>query len=682
MSGVRKLPALAGAIAALLLALPGSVAAQDAGLSKSQLVQVVVSSDPPAAKVATVRENCLSFEPTDRDWRDLRNLGASEELIEAAQACANRAQAVRIALSASRATTIAGDTTLVTVDLSRGGAPVPGQAVTLVGSGGPGNGARYSRTTNATGRAFFSIAAGETAGATRYAVSVAGLEVDGPTRITVTTVAAEPAAAQVVPALVELAEGDSVPALSIAVADRFGNAVPQTDVALTSGTGEDPPVLASGVTDADGTIRLSVTEAPEGETQTWQVRAGRTVLASVPVRITPRVAEAAAPPAVPPPAVQSVDDRAVAAGYASLEAGDPQAAEQSFRQALGITPRRADAQMGLGEALLAQGQADEAVTWFEFATRQSPGNADAWDGLGRAYAAEGRRQDASQAFERAREIDPSRADLQTEIADLSRSPGYLSASLWGGSTTGNLDPGGIRRAAFDVSISPVISVRGGWDRSLAPYSPELVRGYDEWDGWYAGGSVGYGSQQRFRTAIDIGQREQGFSPINDSVSITQNLYRLTQTFRFGEDRRSTKLAVGGYLGRWYDEDDWIVFARFKAPVSRQLSVVASGNYGQTIGTNWVETGRHSDKDGRFYAGVAWETARGFLLQPVVGVGSISSDRSEELSGALFDLIIEANVPLFRGAGIRGYLRHQSPPGSEAFTTFAIGLAYRLGWAGG
>jgi tetratricopeptide (TPR) repeat protein len=682
VSGSRKLAVLAAAVPALLIALPGALAAQDAGLSKSQLVQVVVSSDPPAAKLATVRENCLSFEPTDRDWRDLRNLGASEELIEAAQDCARRAQAVRIGLSASRATATAGDTTLLTVDLSRGGTPVAGQPVTLVGSGGPGNGARYSRTTNAGGRAFFSVAAGEAAGATRYTVSVAGLEVEGPTRITVTTVAAQPAVAEVDPASVEVAEGDSVPEFAITVADRFGNPVPEADVVLTGGTGEDPPVLASGVTDADGTIRVSVANPPAAEMQTWQVRADGAVLVSVPVRITPRVAEEAGPPAMPPPPVESADDRAVAAGYASLEAGDPQAAEQSFRQALGITPRRADAQMGLGEALLAQGRADEAVTWFEFATRQSPGNANAWDGLGRAYVAEGRRQDASRAFERAREIDPSREDLQTEIADLSRPPGYLSASLWGGSTSGNLDSGGIRRAAFDLSLSPVISLRGGWDRSLAPYSPELVRGYDEWDGWYAGGSVGYGSEQRFRTAIDIGQREQSFSPIDDSTSITQNLYRLTQTFRFGEDRRSTKLDVGGYLGRWYDEDDWIVFARFKAPVSRQLSVVASGNYGQTIGTNWVETGRHADKDGRVYAGVAWETAKGFLLQPVVGVGSVSSDRSEALSGTLFDLILEANVPIFRGAGIRGYLRHQNPPGSDAFTTFAIGLAYRLGWAGG
>ena len=168
--------ALAGAATlALLATIPGELAAQDTGLSKSELVRVVVSPDPAAQKLETVRTRCLSFEPTDGDWRDLRNLGATEELITAAQQCARDAQAVSVALNASQTTLPAGDTTMVTVDLTRGGSALSGQVLVLSGS----DGSRLSRTTNASGRAFFSLPAGERIGATRYTVSAAGTELQG-----------------------------------------------------------------------------------------------------------------------------------------------------------------------------------------------------------------------------------------------------------------------------------------------------------------------------------------------------------------------------------------------------------------------------------------------------------------------------------------------------------------------
>ncbi len=674
----------------LAMALPRELAAQDTGLSKSQLVRVVVSPDSPAEKLNTVRDRCLSFEPTEGDWNDLRNLGATEDLIAAAQQCAREARAIRVAINASRATVRAGDTALVTVDLSRSGSPLGGQSVILSGSGGAGDGARVSRTTNARGRAFFSLPAGERIGATRYTVSISGADLQGPTRITVTTVADVAALAAIDPPSLELAAGEPAPELQVSVRDRFGNPVGGVELELVAGAEPAAPLLGSAATDADGTAGLRVVgELPSG-VSTWEVRYGETVLASLPVQVASPVAAAAgvaaagvaAEAADLTPRAETVDDAAIQAGLARLAEGDPAAAEQSFRKALGISPRRTDAQKGLAEALLAQGEADEAITWFEFATRQNPGDADAWDGLGRAYSADGRRDDAATAFARAREIDPSREDLTSEIEDLGRPPGYVTGVLWGGSTSGNSESGGIRRAAFDASLSPVVSLWGGWDRSLAPRSPELVRGPDEWDGWYAGGSFSYGSGQRLETAIDLGQRTQKFGPIDESASLVQNVYRVTQTVRFSEKRRAAQVKVGGYLGRWFDRDDWIVFTRLKAPIGRQLSLVASGSYGETIGTNWVETGRHADKDGRVYAGVAWETARGLLVQPLVGAGSVSSERSDDLSGTLLDLMLEAAVPISKGAALTGFLRHQRPPGSEAYTTFALGLGFKVGWAGG
>jgi len=672
--------ALAGAIALMLPVIDAAeLIAQDTGLSKSELVRVVVSPDPAAQKLETVRARCLSFEPTDGDWRDLLNLGASEELIAAAQQCAREAQTVTVALNASRATVRAGDTTMVTVDLARAGSAISGQALVLSGS----DGTRYSRITNASGRAFFSLPAGEQVGATRYTVSVADIDLQGPTRITVTTVADVPALATVDPPTLALGAGESVPEIRVSVEDRFGNPVDGAELVLVAGTGAGAPVLATAATEADGTAGLQVAGEPPSDATTWEVRDGETVLASLPVQIEPaRVAVPAAGVVAAEVATEAVDDAAVGAGLASLEAGDPVAAEQSFREALGVSPRRADAQKGLAESMLAQGRADEAVTWFEFATRQSPRDADAWDGLGRAYSEAGRRDDAAAAFARAQEIDPSREDLATEIEDLGRPPGYVTGVLWGGSTSGNSESGGVRRAAFDVSVSPAVSLWGGWDRSLAPRSPELVRGPDEWDAWYGGGSLSYGSGHRLGTAIEFGQRTQQFSPLDDSTTLSQNVYRLTQTVRFAEDRRATELRFGGYLGRWFDRDDWIVFTRLKTPIGRQLGLVASASYGQTIGTNWVETGRHADKDGRVYAGVAWESDQGLLVQPMVGFGSVSSDYSDDLSGTLVDLLLEGAVPISRGVGIRGYVRHQRPPGSEAYTTFALGLGFKFGWAGG
>jgi hypothetical protein len=80
--------------------------------------------------------------------------------------------------------------------------------------------------------------------------------------------------------------------------------------------------------------------------------------------------------------------------------------------------------------------------------------------------------------------------------------------------------------------------------------------------------------------------------------------------------------------------------------------------------------------------VAWENAGGLLVQPLLGVGSVSSDYSDDLSGTLLDLLLEAAVPISRGVDVRGFVRHQRPPGSEAYTTFALGLGFKVGWAGG
>ena len=84
----RAIHPLAAVLAAsLLVGAPATLGAQQTGLSKSELVRLIVSSVPDAEKLSTIRSRCLSFEPTERDWADLRGLGASEAMISAAQQC-------------------------------------------------------------------------------------------------------------------------------------------------------------------------------------------------------------------------------------------------------------------------------------------------------------------------------------------------------------------------------------------------------------------------------------------------------------------------------------------------------------------------------------------------------------------------------------------------------------------
>jgi tetratricopeptide (TPR) repeat protein len=677
--------------AGLVFAVPDPASAQDTGLSKSELVRLVVSSTTPDEKVQTVSRRCLSFVPTEGDWSDLANLGASPELVAAAQECARAAQAVRIRLTATDITVRAGDSTGVTVTLSQAGDPLQGQTVTLSGSGGAGAGVRLSRTTDGRGRANFRLPAGTVLGAARYTVAASNTSLDGPTRITVRTAAAAPARAVPEPASLELDAGGDPPEVSVSVEDRFGNPVSGADLDLAAGSGT-APVIASATTDATGAASLTLADGamPE-EDATWELRSGDAVIATLPVRIRDAapapaaevgVAGAAAAAGGDRPPGESAVDAAIRDGRDSLEDEDYVAAETLFRDALRQSPRRSDAQKGLAASLLAQNRIEEAITWYEVATRQAPEDADAWSGLGQAYAAAGRRDDAAAALARAQQIDPTREELTTEIADLGRPPGSATGAAWGGGTYDNAESGGIRRAEIDVRFSPALAARVGWDRSLAPHSPELVRGPDEWDSWFAGASFSYGTGGRLETALDFGQRSQGFGELAEGSELKQNVYRLTQTIRFSDDPSGSMIKIGGYLGRWFDRDDWVVFSRFKAPIGGDLSFLASGSYGETIGTNWVETGRHADKDGRVYAGVAWENEKGLALQPVIGVGRIDSERSDELTGTLLDLLLEGAVPVTRGADIRLFFRHQRPPGSEAFTVIALGFGLKVGWAGG
>ena len=332
---------------------PRDVAAQDTGLSKSELVRVVVSPDSLAQKLETVRSRCLSFEPTEGDWRDLRNLGASEELIAAAQQCARNARTVSVALNASRVTVAAGDTTMVTVDLFARGfrarrsgpssspdpaAPEPGPAIRAPRTPAEGP-SSASRPASGSERRDTPCPFRESSCRVRPGSRSRRWPTHRPWRRSIRR---------------------SWNCRPVRTCRRSwcpcgtGLAIRSTESNWTWSGAPAKALRFSLPRRPARTARRPCRspESPRPEEIAWEVRGGETVLASLPVTIgSPPDALAAAAAAAagaavagadeaPPgmPGTEAVDDAAVREGLAFLEEGDPVEAEASFRRALGVSP--------------------------------------------------------------------------------------------------------------------------------------------------------------------------------------------------------------------------------------------------------------------------------------------------------------------------------------------------------
>jgi hypothetical protein len=670
--------------------------AASGALSKSELVRLVVSGAYSTdEKIAIVSGVCLSFAPTAGDWADLRALEADADLVDAVERCAELGAVAEVSLNATRLTVRAGGSATVVATVRRRGQPEPSIPLELRGSGAASN-VRLTATTDADGRASFRVQAGSTAGRRTYDLRAAGRDLRGTTRVDVVTIPGAAAAAAPEPDRIEVLAGTSDPArLQVEITDSYGNRVSGVEIELVDETGAG--VASPATTDASGKalFEVSVVAFEEVGAGTWELRADNEILASVPFEVAAPPPEPAAVagvvavagveegaanpvPRVPTPPAPDPADVLISGGYASLADGEPVAAEEAFRTALGSSPRRADGQKGLAEALLAQSRLDEAIVWYEVAVRQDPDDPDTWESLGRAYSETGRNRDARAALARAQELDPSREQLESEIADLGRTPGFVEGVAWGGNTFDNGASGGLRRAELLVRAGSAVEVWGVWDKSLGNRSPELIRGPDEWDALFGGLSVEWGTGRRLTTAVEAGQRKQAFDGGDQAESLKQNVYRLHQSVRLSGEERGLLLSVGGYLGRWFDRDDWIISAGVEAPVGRQWDLVSSVSVGETIGTNWVETGRHADTDSRLYIGLEYGSDRGLTVKPQVGLGQVDSDR-EEFTGTLVDLLVEAGIPVAGEGRVLLFARHQRPPGSSAFTVVAGGLGLRVGW---
>ena len=113
----------------------------------------------------------------------------------------------------------------------------------------------------------------------------------------------------------------------------------------------------------------------------------------------------------------------------ALEASDPAAAEQAYRQALQLAPGHVDAYLNLGALLCEAGRCDDAVALYDEALRH--GAEDGALHFNRAIALEdqGRVDDALASYEHCLALQPDLADAHYNAARLHERLGHFQHAL-------------------------------------------------------------------------------------------------------------------------------------------------------------------------------------------------------------------------------------------------------------
>ncbi|MGI9038877.1 MAG: tetratricopeptide repeat protein [Gemmatimonadota bacterium] len=723
-------------VAALCTASPA--AAQDAALRKSDLVRFLSGSTYSMAEVATIVEaNCLSFTPTDRDIGDFRNLGASDGVLTAIRNCAERGRAAAPAPAPSGGApanalptlevepltdTIrapVNSVALVTVLVRRGGQPYSGLRVIMAGSSALPGGAATDRvdTSQSDGRANIEVPTGTRVGTYPLTIAATDATLVGRRSLTLIVTAAEPSvlASPVSPVRYS---GGSLD-LSIDVRDEFGN--PVADLPIAVAGGPSGAVVVRSTTGGNGRVgvtisaeamrgvdRLIVSSASGtiGEVDVVSVVRGATMAfvggdaqtgtpgALMAEELVIEVYDEAGDPAAGVDVGFTVRNGSVSEdvvrtdnnGRASVRvtAGSDASRPVEIRARSGSAEKTvslpvlaaermiADA-LAQGERYLEAEDADSARIVYRRALDLDAENADSWVGLGRSLAALGRETDARFAFEQALMIEPGNAAARDGIENPVLGRTVFSADVWGGKTVDTSRDPGFRYA--EVRLHPAVNwlqLRGIYDDALNLRHPWLKRGRDDLRGLSGGVDLRWGEARRLTTTFEAGRRKQA---TND---ISQNTLLLAQDFRM---EGGSGLRVGGWVGRWFDRDDYVVFGEGRFRASRFVTVMPSVSYGDNAGSNIVSdagliaTGRAPETEVR--GGVKLRVqSLGWGFEPGIAVGSVSSDLSDEFSGSLLD----ASALLWTRLGqarLQGFVQYQSPPGTPSFWTVAVGLGLDL-----
>jgi hypothetical protein len=303
-------------LALIAVAAPAAAAQAPRPLEKVELIRLLTNPLFAQSEVAdVVRRSCIGFRPTERDWADLRNAGASGEVIATVAACDNRRTAssatVRPA-SSSGATSLAqalppapppqpppapppppppapppapppltavaltsevvansGASSSARVMVHRSGVRQRGVILTLRGTTALGLARDASAITDDSGIAVFPLPGSNQPGTHRFEiVGPNGVSFASRPTVALTVRPAEPARVRVTPDFI--ASNDRAVTVLVAVTDSSGNPVREEPVELATGVG-DP---LTGQTDSVGraTFNLLPGALPRGGALRVRVR--------------------------------------------------------------------------------------------------------------------------------------------------------------------------------------------------------------------------------------------------------------------------------------------------------------------------------------------------------------------------------------------------------------------------
>lgn len=351
-------------------------------------------------------------------------------------------------------------------------------------------------------------------------------------------------------------------------------------------------------------------------------------------------------------------------------------AVERYRAVLRRSPGLREAQVGMARASLNAGDRAEAARWYELALSQDRADADSWAGLGDARAGSGDRDGARDAYQQALALEPTNAAAARGLARLRENPAFLEGDVWGGYTDDNGRDPSFRWAELRLYPGAGLELWGAFDNALNFRHPYLVRGQDDIEAKYGGLGFSYGPDRAYRTSFELGRREEPAGTI-------QTTWTLDQTIGFGS---GSWFRVGGWLGHWYDQDDWVVFAESGLPVG-PVVVKPTASYGNYFGSGFTGAppnvlSRAPAKDLRVGLHVRYDRETGFGAEPAVAWGNVESDASEELSGALWDATLRMWYGFSRNLAVDSFFQYQTPPGLPSFWRVGLGLRFGIDRPGG
>ncbi len=672
----------------LLAACPGLASGQDPGarrpapLSKSDLTRLLSGGTYTRPEVvAIIQRSCLSFVPSTGDRADLRRLGADASIFAAIDACTSPpTPAARtpllVNLSTQRLAARVGGTATLTVQLRSAQGPRAGVRLTLRGTesipGGPAS--TLQATTNPQGQAQFRVPAGTAATRHSFQIAAAGESLTGPVGVVFDVAAGSPVRVEVEPDRVDLSEDSTAPhAVSAVAFDRFGNPVPSAVLTLRARptspelAGAPPPIQETTRTaDANGAVLFTVPGTAALSRYVLEVQSDGVTLASLPVSPPPVTAEAEGPPPEAQPAARDPEeaqpdpdeDQPPAEGAADSPA-DERASEIVRRKQLAAQA-------------LASGDAEGAVRLYQGTVSLEPDDSEAWFELGRAWAATGEASEARAAFRRSAELDPQlSARVDAELALLPRLPPWLQLDIWGGTAIETAETTGSVMVEASIWPLPFLRVWGRYDNALGLHNPLFVRRTQDLESYFGGVAIAWGQDSRLITSFEAGRR-------NQAADLFEYVYHAEQAVRFTQERG--EIAFGGYLGRWFDRDDWVGYARVDIGASDRFSVRPAVYFGETVTV--LDDMRIAESEVRGYLGFAYRPFGPLEIEPVFGYGSVES-QSDDLTGSLIEGQFRLSADLGTSSRFQIFVRHQRPPGgSESFTTLAAGLVLGIARSAG